>query len=308
MIIMNEEKLVSVIIPTYKRPDTLLRTIQSVLNQTYKNIEIIIVDDNAPDSIDRKYTESMMEKFKYHENVKYIKHEYNKNGSAARNTGFKNSNGQYIMFLDDDDEFLPRKVSSQVERMDSLDETWGACYTKYIRKKNGVTVVYGAENREGKLLKQELMRNLFIHAGSNLMVRRSIVEELNGFDETFSRNQDVEFLSRLLMKYKLAFVNELGLIVHVHEKVLTNISFEQITQDYIKKFSQVIDQFDEKDKNEIYMMINLQLFRHYITSKGKRMKAIRQLINNEITLNTAIKYIRHLIFRKINKKAYGFKI
>ena len=96
--------LVSVIIPTYKRPDYLDRAIDSVLNQTYNNIEIIVVDDNNPNTEGRERTEKIMRRYENNPHVIYIKHEYNKNGSAARNTGFKASHGVYLAFLDDDDQ------------------------------------------------------------------------------------------------------------------------------------------------------------------------------------------------------------
>jgi glycosyltransferase involved in cell wall biosynthesis len=305
---MKETKLVSVIIPTYKRPETLSRSIDSVLNQTYSNIEIIVVDDNNPQSEHRKETEYVMGKYKNCSNVKYLKHEKNKNGSAARNTGFRSSRGDFIMFLDDDDEFLPNKVTRQVDILNNLDETWAACYTSYIRKKDGKIVVYGAENREGNLLKEELMRNLFIHAGSNLMIRRNVFEELNGFDESFVRNQDVEFVSRLLINYKLAYVDIIGLIVHVHAKVQGERSFEEITFDYISKFSYLINELSDTDKMTINNMINLQLFRHFISTNGKRKKALIQIRDGELNLKLIIRYIFHLVNRKIRKKAYGFRI
>ncbi|WP_368503154.1 glycosyltransferase family 2 protein [Alkalihalophilus sp. As8PL] len=305
---MSKQKLVSVIIPTYERADTLSRAINSVLNQTYKDIEIVVVDDNDPSSEYRKQTEELMNNYSEHKNIIYLKHEKNKNGSAARNTGFRNSNGEFIMFLDDDDEFFPKKVSSQVDRMNSLDKSWGACYSSYIRKKNGKTVMYGAEKREGDLLKEELMRNLFIHAGSNLMIRREVVTELNGFDESFLRNQDVEFVSRILMKYKLAYVDIRGLIVHVHERIPGKRSFEEITLDYMNKFSSQISELPEHDRRTINKMINLQLFRNFIFTKGERKKAFKYIVRRELTLGLVSRYMLHLLKRKLSKKAYGFKI
>ena len=111
--------LVSVIIPTYKSCDTLCRAIQSVLNQTYDNIEVIVVDDNNPNTPERAATEELMLRYKTESEVHYIKHEFNKNGSAARNTGFRHSSGEYLCFLDDDDYFLKDKLQLQVEYMQS---------------------------------------------------------------------------------------------------------------------------------------------------------------------------------------------
>ena len=86
---MNNYPLVSIVIPTYSRPLYLKRCIESVLNQTYSNIEIFVVDDNNPDTEFRRDTEKIMSEYLNHKNVTYLQHECNKNGSAARNTGWK---------------------------------------------------------------------------------------------------------------------------------------------------------------------------------------------------------------------------
>lgn len=304
---MTEDKLVSVIIPTYKRPDLLPRAITSVLEQTYKNIEIIIVDDNDPSWNERRLTEEVMENFKNH-NIQYLKHETNKNGSASRNTGFWHSKGDYIMFLDDDDEFTEHKVEKQVEKLEALDSSWGACYTSYIRKKNGKTIVYGAEKREGSLLTEELSRNLFVHAGSNLMIRRDVVEEVRGFDEGFKRNQDIEFLSRILVNYKLAYVDVVGLIVHIGDREYSKENFEQITRDYVNKFSKIVDTLSEYERSIIERMIELQLLRHYLTTGGNRSKFIHHLFKNKsVSIYLFFSYLVYLVKRKITRKAFGFE-
>lgn len=133
---MSNIPKVSVVIPTYKRPKYLKRALDSVLRQTYKNIEIIVVDDNNSDDEYRIETEKFMKKFN-DSRIKYIKHERNKNGSAARNTGIKNSSGKYITFLDDDDEFADQRIEKLVQCMENLDESWVACYTLIKRFVNG---------------------------------------------------------------------------------------------------------------------------------------------------------------------------
>ena len=101
---MKQDK-VSIIIPTYGGSESLLKSVDSVLLQDYSEFEIIVVDDNDPDTDARKKTELLMGKYTNDPRVKYIKHERNKNGSAARNTGFIESEGEYICLLDDDDFF-----------------------------------------------------------------------------------------------------------------------------------------------------------------------------------------------------------
>ena len=107
----TQNELISVIIPSYNSGKFLGEAIESVVNQTYKNIEIIVINDGSTDN-----TEEIAKKWqKRDERVRYLKHKENKGPSAARNTGIKNSRGEYIAFLDDDDEWLPEKLERVIE-------------------------------------------------------------------------------------------------------------------------------------------------------------------------------------------------
>lgn len=297
-------KKVSVIIPTYRRPKYLSRAIKSVVDSGYENVEIIVVDDNNAGDQYRVETETLMnEILKQYPSVKYIKHAVNKNGSAARNTGIKNSSGEYIMFLDDDDEFLPGKIQKQVERMESLDNSWAACYTRYIDVMNSGKTRNSAETAEGNLLINELARNLFVHAGSNLMVRRSVVEEIGGFDESFTRNQDIEFLIKILKRYKLAFVDCVGLKVYLHDR--GNIDYDDLTEKFVNTFSKEIGEQSERDQKAIYKMLSLQRIR---ASVSKRDFRNAYMIKKDTNISTyrVMHYFAHLVLRKISNQARSY--
>lgn len=103
---------VSIIIPTYKRSNNLKRAIRSAERQTYKNLEIIVVDDNDPGSKYREETEKIIKEFP---SVTYIKNKKNSGGGVTRNNGIIAAHGDLISFLDDDDEYLPEKVEKQVK-------------------------------------------------------------------------------------------------------------------------------------------------------------------------------------------------
>lgn len=300
----SKSKLVSIIIPTYKGSNVLKRAIDSVLIQTYPSIEIIVVDDNSPESKERKDTEKIMSEY-YSEKIIYIKHDKNKNGSAARNTGFSKSNGDYIMFLDDDDEFLSNKVSTQVTAMESVSSEWGVSYTSFLRKINGKLIAKSYEKRQGNLYIEELSRNFFIHAGSNLMIRRSVVEDMNGFDETFTRNQDIEFLSRILERYKILYVDYIGLTVHIGFRK-KSFDYLKVTEDYLFKFKSRIDALNDRDKEYVMKLINLQVFRYFFISFMLR-KATLMIINKKVKCVDALKYFIHLTCRRVRKRVYGFK-
>lgn len=301
---MND--LVSIIIPTYNRPYKLERAIESTLNQTYSNIETIIVDDNDPSSKFRSETEKIMAKYVSNERVKYIKHSMNMNGSVARNTGFKASSGDYIMYLDDDDEFLPNKVENQLIKLKSLDESWGACYTQFIRLKNGKLFDKSIETREGDLSFDLLSRNLFVQAGSNLMIRRKVVESVNGFDESFYRNQDLEFLLRIMKNYKLAYVPILGLKHHITQKKLSR-TFDEITDHFLENFSTNISELNDNQYKKFNQLISLQRIRAYF-KKREILKILKIMKSNKIGILIVVRYFFHLLIRRIRKQIGPFHI
>lgn len=303
----DKDILVSVIIPTYARPVFLKRCIQSVLDQTYQNVEIIVVDDNDPNTEARQETERVMQTFADIGNVIYLKHEHNRNGSAARNTGWKHARGKYITFLDDDDAMEPARIAKQVECMEQLDDSWGACYTGYrLLKEHGDSQI-SSEKRSGDCYVAALMRTMFVCGGSNLFLRKAVMDEVNGFDETFIRNQDIEFLVRVTEKYKLAYVDEVLLTIY-QEGVRANPTFaqlEKVAEHYLSKFQERIDRLAPKDKERVYAVITLERCRGAFC-KGEYRKGFRLLKENKVKLKYQLKYCKYLLHRKLTGKAYGF--
>ena len=285
----NFQPKVSVIIPTYKRPDTLTRAIDSVLKQSYNNVEAIVVDDNNPDTEGRQLTEAVMEAYKDNPRVKYIKHPHNKNGSAARNTGANSTDAEYVAFLDDDDEFLPNKIESQVERLESLGDDWGVCYSKYYNQNDNEKPVEGLERMEGDLYFPALCREISLVAGSNLLVRKKCFEKVGGFDETFLRNQDHEFLTKVAKQYKIAYCDVPGLIVHGHAQGTTpKKDYEAIANKYIETFQKDIDALSIKEKKLFYRRINKQVFFFRIREHKDIKGAFKMIIKREVKLIDAI--------------------
>lgn len=304
---MNQVKKVSVVIPTYSRPKYLERCINSVLNQTYKNTEIIVVDDNDSNTEARKETEKTMAKYKSVTNVNYIKHDKNRNGSAARNTGWKHSSGEYITFIDDDDVILETKIEKQVACLEKLDDSWGACYTGYQLIKENGTKQFSSENRYGNCYVDALMRTMFMGSGSNLFLRKSVVDEIGGYDESFQRNQDIEFMVRVFENYKLAFVNEKLLIIYQYGDAPIR-SYEQLDEyaiHYLEKFKKRINDLNKSDRQRVISVISLERCR-IAFYKRRYKEGILILRNNNVKFKLICKYIRYLIYRKISHKSYGF--
>ena len=118
---------VSVVVLTHNRPDMLCRAVSSILNQTFQDFEIVLVDDASTDNtpeVVRGLGDAR---------IKYIRHKENRGEAAAANTGVTSSSGEYIAFLHDDDEWLPEKLGQQVRLLESSPPTVGAVYTGFLR-------------------------------------------------------------------------------------------------------------------------------------------------------------------------------
>ena len=124
--------LVSVIITTYSRPDYLVRAIESVINQSYKSIEILVVDDNGKG----KQQETTKEILSNYKTVKLITYSHNNGSCYARNIGVKNASGDIVMFLDDDDYYLETKVEQQCENFINSDIDACICAMKRVDENN----------------------------------------------------------------------------------------------------------------------------------------------------------------------------
>ncbi|WP_396613806.1 glycosyltransferase family 2 protein (plasmid) [Haloferax sp. S1W] len=207
---------VSVIIPTYNRADVLPQSIDSALDQTLSDVEVIVVDDASSD-----HTESVVTSYD-DPRVTYLAHETNQGGSAARNTGIDVATGDYIALLDSDDKWAPSKLERQVETLERRSDEWVAAYcgTTILKDEEAnpiweriKSLVGRHRSREGseggeELVKEILMENLHTSAGSTLIVEKDVVDAIDGFDESFDRYQDTEFLIRVLKQGKLAYVDE----------------------------------------------------------------------------------------------------
>ncbi len=244
---------VSVIIPTYGDPVFLEKAIISVQSQTMKNWDLYVIDDNNPDSDARMKTESLVKRFLSDDRIHYIKHSHNMNGAVARNTGIHNSQGEYIAFLDADDEYIPNRLEKCCNELNSLDSKFAGVYTGCEMRKNGKPFKIITEIKTGNFLVECLACKFMFCTGSNLFVRRSVVEELQGFDELFLRHQDYEFLVRLFERYDLKAISE-PLVIKNNENVnVPNVyKMSEIKKQYLEKYSSLIRELPEKQRKYIY--------------------------------------------------------
>lgn len=210
---------VSVIIPTHNRQRLIRRAVRSVLNQTYSDLECIVVDDASSDD-----TAQVMQTIG-DDRVSYLRHDRNRGASGARNTGIRAARGSLIAFLDDDDEWLPEKLAKQVPLLKSLPEAYAMvyCWMDYLDNA-GLVVQQRHPTHRGDVFKFVLVKQ-GLAGCPTLLVRRSVVDEINGFDESLPRGNDGDFIRRVCRAYKVEVVPEVLVHVHVghgHERITSD--------------------------------------------------------------------------------------
>jgi glycosyltransferase involved in cell wall biosynthesis len=212
---------VSVVIPTFNREHYIGRALESVLNQTYTDYEIIIVDDGSTDKtgeIIRRYQETA-------DNIRYIRTTENKGASAARNTGIQEACGTYIAFQDSDDVWMPEKLEKQVKILSETGPAVGLVYTGFWLVK-GDTQQYiphpSYKKREGYIA-NEILKGSFIGTPT-ILIKKECFEHMGLFDESLPQLQDWELMIRVSERYQFRFIDEPLLLAH-HQG--NNISVDQ---------------------------------------------------------------------------------
>lgn len=214
---------VSVIIATYNRAGLLPRAVNSVLDQTHEDYEIIIVDDCSPD-----HTQEVIRRFNG-PRVRSFRHEVNQGAAAARNTGIANARGEYIAFLDDDDECTPNRLADQVSILDSRPEV-GMVYG-WIEEINDATgarrIPRNVQNtHRGRAAFEAALTGVSDTASMfNPCIRASVVREVDGFDERLATiGEDAVFMASVTQRCDAEYVPKI--IVRKHE----NHIYDQLSQ------------------------------------------------------------------------------
>jgi glycosyltransferase involved in cell wall biosynthesis len=231
---------VSVVIPSYNREEV-RRAVRSALNQSVQEIEVIVVDDHSSTTASSHLSDIEDDR------LEIVRHKVNKGGSAARNTGIKKAKGEYIAFLDDDDEWKREKLEKQLEKLKESAEDYIGCYSKVIysseRKKEVVGSTVEGDFTE-ELLKTEVEGNF----GSTLIVETEIVKQIGGFDEDFERHQDWEFVLRLLEKGKIGVIDEPLAITHSSEGFFSPETTERAKKKLFQEFEEKFNEMSFQDR------------------------------------------------------------
>ena len=298
------KSLVSAIILTHNRLFYLKKALKSVYNQTYKNMEIIIVDDNSNDGT-QKYCENL-------NNVKYIRisEKESKGGNYARNIGVKASSGKYIALLDDDDEWLPDKIKKQVEFLENNDK-YGMVYCKrwYVINESGYKYVENINNKNFGDCSKKILYNM-MGTTSTYLFKSSILKKCL-FDENLRYWQDYELMIRIAQITQIGFIDN-PLILYNHnlldKKRLTNNldGWKECVQYINEKHSEIISKLNVKEKKLRQKMIYIDAIVRYGIIGDKRN--LRKYLLKNFILSKSVKDFMKFILnynpvKKIQNKA-----
>lgn len=209
--------LVTAVITTYKRePEIVMRAARSVLNQTYKNIELFVVNDCPGDVELEKKVRTAVEGLA-DARAHYICHEKNAGACAARNTGILAGRGEFVAMLDDDDEWVPEKIE---EMLKAFNEDTGLVYSAFYlgAPENGKVVTRG--NKSGWIKDDMLCKNL-ISGTSMPMMRRECFETCGMFDVNLLSSQDYDMWMRITLKYPVVYIDKPLTIRHFSDECIT---------------------------------------------------------------------------------------
>jgi glycosyltransferase involved in cell wall biosynthesis len=194
---LSNSVLVSVVIPTHNRPHLLTRTVNSVLAQTIREIEVVIVDDCSDVPAESQLPEDSR--------IHHLRHLTNKGGSAARNTGIAAAKGKYVALVDDDDTWHPTKLEKQVEALRKAPAA-GFCYT-WASLFQGEEVVHNWNHLANGSVLEEMLQSNFICSATPL-IRRDVFDAVGSFDESFVSCQDWEMWVRIAAEFPFVCVKQ----------------------------------------------------------------------------------------------------
>jgi glycosyltransferase involved in cell wall biosynthesis len=279
---MNNTDLISVIIPTYNRAHLIKRSIESVLNQSYKNLELIIVDDGSTDN-----TKDVIDSIK-DERIIYVKQK-NQGAAAARNKGIDTAKGEYISFHDSDDICHLDKLEKEIHTLkrNNADVVFGKMFSfgnliKRIRPENF---------EEGFLKKDDLP--LGVNTGTLFAKKEVFIN--NKFDITLPSLEDFEIALRIKEKYSIYCINEPLIDYYIQQDSISN-KHEKIVQTIeimLKKDIEILKKYPSSSLDFLSKTLFEEVFK--VKDRTRRKRALNLIF----TINNSNKTKLIYLFNKI---------
>lgn len=298
--------LVSVVIPTYKRFDTLSRAIKSVHLQTYSSIEILVVDDNEPGDEYSKGVSELIESLHY-DNLLLIKQKKHINGAAARDCGINAAKGEYIAFLDDDDIWLPEKVEKEMAYLSSMKSQVGAISSRKVFYKNGIIDHVSEYWQADQLQNFKVMSKQLNIQTCTLLIKRSCLDDTGYFDPKLRRHQEVQLMTFFTNKYRVEFFDEYLTVIDSSD-VMNRPNWEKLLEfknDYFNSIKPILSTYS-KHKQKLVYAHNMTEVAYAMFRDGKRIKGIVTLLKCFIYPSVLISFIKRFLFKKKSREVVEY--
>ncbi|MGF1496384.1 MAG: glycosyltransferase family 2 protein [Elainellaceae cyanobacterium] len=273
---------VSVVIPAYNAMPYLPQTVDSVLQQSFTDFEVLIVDDGSSDNTANWVAQITDPR------VRLIC-QSNQGAGAARNTGVKNAQGDYIAFLDADDFWEPTKLAKQVQRLDQqpkvgLVHTW----ITLANPDGSLSDRTMQTNGEGHIWNQVVVYNP-LKCGSTAMVRRQCFEELGYFDQSLKYSEDWDMWIRIARKYAFSVIHEPLTNYRIHP-----FNKSKNYEGQLQCFRQIIDKAFESPPPEYRHLKNCSYARAHLHAAWRAFASDAHERSHTL-LNQAIGYDKRLL-------------
>lgn len=311
---MGYSPLVSIIIPTYRREKDIIKAVKSAINQTYKNKEIIVVDDNVIEAGEINKTEEALKEYIESNKIRYIKNDGIRGGSGSRNKGISIANGEFIAFLDDDDEYFPQKIQEQYNYyLKNKHRKIGLvyCYALGVNRNKEVISKYH-NDIEGESLYESMIGCI---AGTSLwFAPKDVLLEVGGFVDTVSKQDTMTIIKILSKGYEIIRVpKELVYYYEYEGNKISGVGSRAIEgQENVRRYSRKLYHLlnDNEKVRSVEYTFSKKLLTLYLINKNRK-KARSEFKNmfklqpiNISTIKAGCKYLLtplYNAFLKINR-------
>lgn len=267
---VTDDPEISVVIPVYEQPDLLVEALNSVRDQTFADLEAVVVDDASETDF-----EPIVEE--YGDWIRLLILEENRGAAVARNTGIEATNGEYVAFLDADDIWQPTKLEKQRAVFEERGDDLGLVYTGFVQYDIDGSELVRYPEASGEIHLAELERDR-IHPTSTVMARRACLERVGRFDPSLPSRQDYDLWIRITEHYRVDFVDEI-LVEKREQPGGISKDFDRRIRGDLAVFEKVRERTADLD---LRSRLRIHSFHHHVIgrdydSNGDRRKALTHL-------------------------------